>query len=68
MMCIYSLGLLAMEIAAVIRDPTLNRMETEPASFCLKLAHHLSSRISEHQDIALQVGKELFVLLLSCRQ
>ena len=64
-MCVYCLGLLAKGIAGVIRDPTF-RIETEPASSCLQMAHHLSSWVSEHQDIALQFEKELVALLLSC--
>ena len=51
--------------AFVISDPTF-RIKTGLAKYCLKLAHYLSSWISEHQDIALPLEKELVVLLLSC--
>ena len=66
-MCVYCLGLLAKGIASVISDPTF-RIESEPASYCLKLAYHLSSWIPERQDITIPFERELIVLLLSCMQ
>ena len=63
-MCVYCLGLLAKRIASVTSGPTF-RIENGPARYCLKLAYRLSFWISEHQDIALPVEKELVVLLLS---